>query len=186
MKRILTLAILLAGTLTLSAQDSEAILKKIVEKAPQSISSGFTEVRSSTANPRDATTLTGTLEFKSEDFLSMSYDNSELFEIDGQKMTMVRNGKKQSFDLAKNKMMQGLSHLLLFAFQGRVKELSEEQGTTLLVSTVNGEYVVTLAAKEKAPRGYMNATFRYSTSTGRIKSMDLVEFNGKSTSYELK
>lgn len=186
MKRILTLAILLAGTFTLSAQGSEAILKKIVEKAPQSISSGFTEVRSSTANPKNATTLTGTLEFKSADFLSMSYDNSELFEIDGQKMTMVRNGKKQIFDLTKNKMMQGLSHLLLFAFQGRVKELSEEQGTTLLVSTENNEYVVTLAAKEKAPRGYMNATFRYSASTGRIKSMYLVEFNGKSTSYELK
>ncbi len=186
MKRILTLAILLAGTLTISAQNSEAILKKIVEKAPQSISSGFVEVRSSITNPKNATTLTGTLEFKSKDFLSMNYDNSDLFEIDGQKMTMVRTGKKQVFDLTKNRMMQGLSHLLLYAFQGRVKDLSEEQGTTLLVSTENGEYVVTLAAKEKTSRGYMNATFHYNASTGRITSMNLVEFNGKTTNYELK
>lgn len=186
MRRILTLAVAIAAAFTASAQDAETILKAISTKSPASISSGFVEIRTSGGQSPKSTTLTGTLEFKAESFLSMNYDNSELFEIDGTKMTISKSGKKQVFDLTRNKMMQGLSHLLLFAFQGRVEELSQEQGTTLLVSAENNEYVVTLAAKEKAPRGYMNATFRYNASTGRINSMNLVEFNGKSTSYELK
>lgn len=186
MKRILSTVIAATFSLALFAQDNTAILNKIKEKAPSTISSGFTETRSSVSAPKDCKTLTGKLEFKTPEFLSMEYDNGELFKIDGNRMNILRGEKNLTFDLAKNKPMKNLSHLLIYAFRGMVQELVDEQDTTLLISSDNGEYIITLAAKVQAVKGYKNATFRYDSATGRIKSMYLVEFNGKSTGYELK
>ena len=82
MKRILSTVIAATFSLALFAQDNTAILNKIKEKAQASISSSFTETRSSVSAPKDCKTLTGKLEFKTPEFLSMEYDNGELFKID--------------------------------------------------------------------------------------------------------
>lgn len=186
MKRILSTVFAATFSLALLAQDNTAILNKIKEKAPASISSSFTETRSSVSAPKEGKTFTGKLEFKAPEFLSMEYDNGELFKIDGSRMNIHRGEKKLTFDLTKNKPMRSLSHLLVYAFRGMVQELVDEQDTNLLISSDNGEYVISLVAKVQAVKGYSSAVFRYDSATGRIKSMNLVEFNGKSTSYELK
>ena len=169
-----------------SAQDAEAILSKIESKAPQNISGKFTEVRiAAGASESAGEKLSGDLVFKTEGYLSMDYTNGEQFVIDGSSVKITRAGKTQVFDASKNMMMKGLSHMLVYAFQGKAKLLSQEQKTTLLVNKEGDEYVVILAAQAKAARGYSRAVFRYDASTCRIRTMELVEFSGAVTRYAL-
>lgn len=184
MKRILILATLLLCAASLSAQDAEKIISIIETKASRNIDNPFTEVRVS-ADQSKTVNLSGQLVFKPEGYLSMDYDNGEKFLIDGNTLKIAKNGKNQVFDTSKNQMMRGLSHLLIYAFQGKLKELSNEQQTTLLVSKEGSQYVAILAAEKKSSRGYSRAIFRYDANTLCIQSMELVEFTGAKTSYAL-
>lgn len=182
MKRIIFAVLAIFSIVPLCAQTSDAILSKISSKASQNINKDFAEVRK-TAGKEEK--LGGTLAFKPEGYLSMDYTNGEQFIIDGSKMTIKRAGKTQVFDTNKNLMMQGLSHMLIYAFQGKVKELAQEQGTEIAAFQDGDLYVVTLTAVKKSARGYSKAIFRYSTKTCAIKSMVLTEFSGKVTTYDL-
>lgn len=183
MKRFLLVISAVFSIIPLSAQSADAILSKIGTKASQNISKSFVEVRKPTSGKE--TKLDGTLVFKTEGYLSMDYSNGELFVIDGNKMTVKRAGKTQVFDTSKNLMMQGLSHMLIYSFQGKVKELAEEQGTELAAFQDGDQYVVTLTAVKKSARGYSKAIFRYDARSCAIKSMVLTEFSGKVTTYTL-
>ena len=187
MKKILLMAaaLLIAGAAAF-AEDAEAIISKIESKASQNITHKFTEVRiAAGASESAAENLSGDLVFKTEGYLSMDYTNGEQFVIDGSTVKITRGGKTQVFDASKNMMMKGLSHMLIYAFQGKIKLLSEEQKTTLLVNKEGSEYVAILVAQTKSARGYSRAIFRYDASTCRIKSMELVEFTGAVTRYAL-
>jgi len=184
MKKILTLAIALLCASSIFAQNADKIIAQLAAKAPQNINMNFKETRIS-ADKSKTVNLSGKLVFKPEGYLSMEYDNGELFLIDGNTVKLNKNGKTQTFDTNKNMMFKGLSHLLIYAFQGRLEDLSKEQQTTLLVNEEGSEYVAILAAEKKAARGYSRAIFHYDAKSCRINTMELVEFSGAVTNYTL-
>lgn len=145
----------------------------------------FNEVR--TRKNAKVVNLNGNLEFSSPEHLVMNYTNAdEFFSIEGNKMVIKHGKQNQNFDTKKNAPMRSLSHALIYAFTGKLTELSQEQNTTLEVAKVGNEYVATLKAKKKAARGYSLMKIGYKVSNGRICSMRLDEFNGASTTYTLK
>ena len=185
-KTLFAIAALLACTFSLSAQSSAEILSKI-EKAQnggkQIAASRFFELRSSADRTVQPVKLEGKLSYTPADNLQMNYDNGELFSIEGNKMTIRRDGTEQVFDTAKNLMMKGLSHALLYMFQGRLNNLATEQNADIAATKEGSEYVVTITARKKAARGYSRTIIRYDARNCSLRNMQMDEFSGASTYY---
>lgn len=192
-KIILAISALCGAFVLVSGQSSESLIKTIAAKAAAhtSYSDRFTEVRTpaKTADGKTScgeavVTLEGKLDYKSSGYLSMAYDNKDLFLIDGNLMTIIRDGKPAvKFDTSKNLMMRGLQHALLYSFSGKLSELATEQKADLNVVTVKEGYEATLTATKKQARGYSRIIVRYSPG-GSIIQMQMDEFSGASTFYK--
>lgn len=114
MKKIILTAIALLGASVMFAQKTGEILSTIEKNGGKVLSGSFVEVRTpAPTSGAKAVTLTGDLIFKPQNFLSMMYDNKDLFSIDGNTMVISQNGANQTFDLTKNLMMRSLSNTLL-------------------------------------------------------------------------
>ena len=187
MKKLLISILALAGVLSASAQtDTEGILAKIekTQNGGKAVSHRFIEERTGHPGKKGNETVKGSLTFKSEgDYLLMDYDNSEQFLIDGSKMTIKRDGPAKVLDLNKNLMMRGLSHTLLYSFKGTLKKLSEEQKIPIEAKVDGANYVVSLTAVKKQPRGYNKVEAVYKKGTCELLSIRLDEFTGASTYY---
>lgn len=176
-----------AMAFSLSAQTGEEIIAKIEKAGAKGtpIEHKFTEVRSWADNSRKAVNLDGNLKWKDGN-LYMDYSNGESFYIEGNKMTIKRGGKTQVFDLTKNMMMKGLSHVLIYSFKGQLQELAKEQKANIGAAKEGNDYVVFLSATQKGARGYNRIAVHYNAKTCQIKTMKLDEFSGQSTSYSIE
>ena len=176
-------ALLLAAALPLGAQDDARILSEIASAPARSvkIERRFLETRNFPG--KSEVQLEGELRYDTGTALSMIYDNGEKFIIDGDAMTIDRDGKHQIFDTSKNLMMKGLSHALLYSFKGTPDALASEQGCDLTTGTSGEEYLVTLTSRKKAARGYSRIEIHYGIAAGEIRSMRMDEVTGASTYY---
>lgn len=184
-KTFLLIATALLCTLTF-AQSTDSILS-FIKSAParsRDVESTFTEVHTPAAKNAAKTTLKGDLSFKNN-CLEMKYTNGDFFSTDNVKMKKVHGKAKQEFDLTKNQMMKGLSHTLIFSFQGDPGALAAEQGTEISATKDGANYIVTLVAKKKTPRGLSKLVLVYSAADGAIISMQMDECSGASTFYSL-
>jgi len=187
MKRNFLIAAILLLSAVCSAQTSEAILSKLGSASISMMNEAFKETRTaSAAAGGQKTTLTGQMVYKNGTYLSMVYDNGDVFLIDGDKMTIKKGDMSQVFDTTKNLLMKSLSHTLIYAFKGTLDKLAVEQDANIKAEKSGNFYVVTLTAKKKAARGYNRITTRYNVSDCHIHDMVMEEFSGASTFYSLK
>ena len=98
---------------------------------------------------------------------------------------MIRGKKKNRFNTAKNKMMRGLRNTLLYCVHGRPAVLAQENGAEITaVKKANG-YEVVLTSTKKTPRGYAKIVLLYDLKTKLLTRMQMDEYNGNSTLYEM-
>jgi len=186
MKQIILFLSALFSITSLSAQTSDQILAKLEQSAPthKTYAVSIAEKRI-LAGTKKTVDLKGKLEYRKDDgYLTIKYDGGDYFLIDGNTMTMVNGANKMEFDLSKNLMMRGLQHALLYSFQGRLQDLSAEQGADIEAKKDGSVYVVKLTAKKKSPRGYSSIIVKYALD-GAIRAMDMIEFNGACTKYSI-
>ncbi len=186
MKRLLaSIAALACVLVSLQAQSSDNILAS-VRKAHDGglpVSRRFVEVRSNKALNIKDRQFKGLLKFEKPDTFIMNYDNGEDFVIEGGKMTINRDGKVVQFDLAKNKLMAGLSHTLLYSFGGRLQDLATEQKSDIKAEKSGNGYLVTLTATKKLPKGYSRIEVLYSLKDYSVVTILMEEFGGARTLY---
>lgn len=187
MKKIILTAIALLCAGALFAQKTGEVLSTIEKNGGKVISGRFVEVRTpAPATGNKPSTFNGDIIFKPETFLSMMYDNKDLFSIDGNTMVISHDGANQTFDLTKNLMMRSLSNTLLDALNGVLLKLAVEQDANIEACRNGNDYVVTLTAKKKAARGYCKIVAVYKASDCSLYKMTMEEFSGASTTYSLK
>lgn len=187
MKKISALAAAVLFSALSFAQSSEAILSTI-EKAPHGKRAvQFREERKGIGESAKTVTLEGDLFYDvSESYVSMLYTNKDVFIIDGDKMTITRDGNSSIFDTSKNIMMKGLKNVLLNSFAGKPSVFAAEQNATIKAERNGSDYVVTVAATKKAPRGYSRIIVKYRCSDCAIVGMLMEEVTGAVTSYFIK
>ncbi|MCQ2149764.1 MAG: hypothetical protein MJY45_05385 [Bacteroidales bacterium] len=185
-KPLFSLVLCVVCASTGAAQETTEQIMERLENAvvrKETVRQRFKEVRTAVNGAR--TELEGMLTYTPESYLLMDYTDGNVFLIDGDRMEMGKSSKPTVFDLTKNIMMRGLSHALLYSFQGRGLKLSQEQKTTIEAVREAGRYVVTLKAVKQAARGYKRIVVFYDAATCAIESMIMEEFNGASTCYSL-
>ena len=170
------------------AQEKDAILSFLKDSPARKtdVKDNFTEVRTPAAKGAAKVNLDGTLLFKAAAAsLEMKYSDGDYFFTDNVKMQKTHGNARQVFDLGKNLMMRGLSHTLIYAFQGNLQALAQEQDAVIEAVKDGKTYTVTLTAKKKTPKGLAKVVAVYRASDGAIISMRLDECTGASTFYTL-
>lgn len=129
----------------------------------------------------------GTLYYNAKDRMALIYDvpESDMFIIDGAKMSMSRGGRKNVFDTSKNVLMGNLSSTLLNCITGRIRALAQANDADVTAEETKEGYLVTATARKKAARGYSSIVLLYDLETCVLSSMKMVEFSQISTLYEL-
>lgn len=186
-KGLLTLIVLLGQFLTLNAQTSDQLLENI-EKANANLktrSMNFSELREPAG--KDSKQLSGTITYDPNSGMVMNYtDPKEHFVINGNTMTMKREGMELFFDLTKNKPMRTLSNMLMSSFNGQLRSLASSNNASIEAKKAKDYTEVTMKALKKAVKGYSTIVLRYDAKSNQIIYMMLEEFDGTKTTYELK
>ncbi len=187
-KTFFTALCLLCCTFMTFAQES-AMLDKIEQAnaAVSSIESHFVQTQTLLAK-NETVKSEGTLYLSGTDKMAMHYaaPSTDLLIINGTNFFMNR-GKQQNklYNTAKNKTMRQLSNTLLYCVHGKVRQLAEENNSELTVAQEKTGYVVTLTAKKKQARGYSKIVLTYDPKALLLTRMQMDEFNGNSTLYEM-
>ena len=83
--------------------------------------------------------------------------------------------------------MQSLSNIFLYAFQGRIQQLADENGYSLTTKTENGYHIVTgtIIKKKLIGIGYKQVIFKYHTDSLLLKEIVLCDYSGNVDVYSI-
>ena len=90
-----------------------------------------------------------------------------------------------TFKLKDGGMMQSLSNIFLYGFQGRIQELADENDYSLTTKTEGNYHVVTGTNNKKSLLGigYKQVIFKYSANDLLIKEIRLIDYGGSEDTY---
>ena len=185
MKTILTTLLLFVSVLV-NAQNTVLTDIEKANAAYKSIEGKFTRTQVSAAKGESVVTE-GLLSIEGEDRMAQHYTApcNDVLIINGDDFFMVRGKKQNKFDTSKNKTMRGLRNTLLYSVHGKPALLAEENGADISAEKKADGYEVTLVSRKKTPRGYAKIVLRYDLKTKLLTRMQMDEYNGNSTVYEM-
>ena len=84
-------------------------------------------------------------------------------------------------------MMQSLSNIFLYGFQGRIQQLADENGYSLSTKTEGDYHIVTGTIKKKKliGIGYKTVVFIYHTDNLLLKEIVLYDYSGNVDTYTI-
>ena len=161
-----------------------------IEKANatyKSIEGGFVRTQMNAAKGTSVKTE-GMLYIVGEDRMAQHYQapSKDVLIINGDEFYMVRGKKTNKFNTAKNKTMRGLRNTLLYCIHGKPAALALENEAKITAEKKANGYEVILVSTKKAPRGYAKIVLTYDLKSKLLTQMQMDEYNGNSTLYEMK
>lgn len=170
MKRILVLALLLAG-FTAGAQNFEGTFKQTKTLKI----SGKTIVSE------------GTISYQDPDQLVMQYTKPEgdYFIIDGPFLRADMRGVALDLNTTNNKAVQLQRNAILYSIQGKYEQIAQDMDADCTVTAVKGGKHVVIKVRNPQPKGYTGLDLSYNAK-GRITRLVLEEAGGISTEYLVK
>ena len=185
MKNILFMICLFASTI-LCAQNNVLTEIEKANAAYKTIEGSFARTQINAAKGTSVKTE-GTLYIAGENQMAQYYQAPcpDVLIINGDDFYMVRGKKTNKFNTAKNKTMRGLRNTLLYCLHGKPGTLAAENGAAITAEKKAKGYEVVLVSAKKTPRGYAKIILVYDLKTKLLSSMQMDEYNGNSTLYEM-
>ena len=170
MKRLLTVLLLIC-TIGASAQTIEC---------------NFTQSKFIKASGKTIEAM-GKLKLISADKLEMNYTQpaGDYFIVDGKMVKINMRGKKSVIDTEKNAPMRTQRNTLMNCITGKWKQAATDNNAESTVTEKGTNKIVTLSAKQTAPRGYSKITITYRKSDNLPIELVFEEFNGTKTTYKM-
>ena len=83
--------------------------------------------------------------------------------------------------------MQSLSNIFLYGFQGRTKDLADENDFTLSTKTEGGYHIISAVTNKKSLLGigYKKVVFKYHTDSLLLKEIILFDYSGNMDVYTI-
>ena len=132
--------------------------------------------------------MEGAMYFVPPEKLRMQYTTpaTDLTLVNGKTMYLQRgSGPANVFDTEKNQMMGILRNSLLYSIRGKMRDVAKENDGTVTVTEEAKNYIVTVSAKKKAPRGYSRITVTFRKSDCLPVVMVMEEFSGTVNTYTM-
>ena len=183
MKKVLFLITTILIAMQLQAQDV-SLLNRI--KATNSKVKSFEADLSNTlVKPKKTTSQKGKLYFVSPKEFAALFSEDSYMIVNQSKIKMDMGLFHGTFKLKDGGMMQSLSNIFLYGFQGRIQDLANENGYTVSTNTEDGYHIITGTAKKKPlfGVGYKTVVFKYLTDSLLLKEIVLYDYNGNKDTY---
>ena len=183
MKKVLVLFVAVFFALQMQAQDV-ALLNRIKEVNGK-VKSFESDLENTLVKPKKTTTQKGKLYFVSPYEFNATFTTGNYMIVNEKKIKMDIGMFHGTFKLKDGGMMQGLSHIFLYGFQGRIQDLAKENGYTLSTKTEGGYHVIT-GVTDKKPLlgvGYKRVVFKYHTDSLLLKEIVVYDFSDNKDSY---
>ena len=183
MKKVLILLTTILFALQMQAQD--AMLLNRIREANSKVKSFESDLANTMVKPKKTTSQNGKLYFVSPYEFSAQFNTGNYMIVNSQKIKMDIGMFHGTFKLKDGGMMQGLSRIFLYGFQGRIQDLANENGYTISTNTEGGYHIVTGTAKKKPifGVGYKTVVFKYHTDNLMLKEIVLFDYSGNKDSY---
>ena len=180
-----TIILLTAILFALQMQAQDAMLLNRIRKVNGKVKSFESDLANTMVKPKKTTAQNGKLYFVSPNEFSAKFTTGNYMIVNAQKIKMDIGMFHGTFRLKEGGMMQGLSHIFLYGFQGRIQDLANENGYTLSTKTEGEFHVVTGTAKKKPlfGVGYKTVVFKYFTDSLLLKEIVLYDYSGNKDSY---
>lgn len=185
MKKLIIAFTALVFALQMQAQDT--ILLKQILAVNDKITSFEADVKSTMVRPKKTTTMDGKLYFVKPNEFAAIFTTGTYVIVNGKKLKIDMGMFHGTYKLKEGKMMQGLTHIFLYSFQGRLQELAKEGKYTISTKTEDDLHIVT---EESTKRnlfgiGYKKMVFKYDAKSLLLKEMVLYDYKGNQDSYVL-
>ena len=180
-----TIILLTAILFALQMQAQDAMLLNRIREVNGKVKSFESDLANTMVKPKKTTSQNGKLYFVSPNEFSAKFTTGNYMIVNAQKIKMDIGMFHGTFRLKEGGMMQGLSHIFLYGFQGRIQDLANENGYTLSTKT-EGEYHIVTGTAKKKPLfgvGYKTVVFKYFTDSLLLKEIVLYDYSGNKDSY---
>ena len=180
-----TIILLTAILFALQMQAQDAMLLNRIREVNGKVKSFESDLANTMVKPKKTTSQNGKLYFVSPNEFSAKFTTGNYMIVNEKKIKMDIGMFHGTFRLKEGGMMQGLSHIFLYGFQGRIQDLANENGYTVSTKTEGDFHVVTGTAKKKPlfGVGYKMVVFKYFTDSLLLKEIVLYDYSGNKDSY---
>ena len=180
-----TIILLTAILFALQMQAQDAMLLNRIREVNGKVKSFESDLANTMVKPKKTTAQNGKLYFAKPYEFSAKFTTGNYMIVNAQKIKMDIGMFHGTFRLKEGGMMQGLSHIFLYGFQGRIQDLANENGYTLSTKTEGEFHIVTGTAKKKPlfGVGYKTVVFKYFTDSLLLKEIVLYDYSGNKDSY---
>ena len=180
-----TIILLTAILFALQMQAQDAMLLNRIREVNGKVKSFESDLANTMVKPKKTTSQNGKLYFAKPYEFSAKFTTGNYMIVNAQKIKMDIGMFHGTFRLKEGGMMQGLSHIFLYGFQGRIQDLANENGYTLSTKTEGEFHIVTGTAKKKPlfGVGYKTVVFKYFTDSLLLKEIVLYDYSGNKDSY---
>ena len=146
----------------------------------------FKQVKHIVATGKD-TEMSGVIKLEGNNYLELNYTNPEgdYFIIDGNKVKVNMNGKKNEVNTNRNARVRSQATTLMNCVTGNWQQAAADNDTETEVVEGKGEKVITLTARKKQSRGYSRIVLTYEQKTGNLTKLVLEEFSGIINTYTM-
>lgn len=132
--------------------------------------------------------MEGAMYFIPPEKLRMQYTTpaTDLTLVNGRTMYIQRgSGPANVFDTEKNQIMGVLRNSLLYSIRGKMRDVAKENDGNITVTEEAKNYVVTVSAKKKAPRGYSRITVTFRKNDCLPVVLVMEDFGGTVNTYTM-
>jgi len=183
MKKSLIIFITLLFALQLQAQDTMLLNK--IQAVNGKITSFEADLANTMVKPQKTTTQNGTLYFVKPNEFAAQFTTGNYMIVNEQRIKMDIGMFHGTFKLREGGIIQGLSRIFLYGFQGRIQDLANENSYTLSTKTESGFHIITGVSSKKPLLGvgYKQVVFKYHTDSLLLKEIVLYDYKGNRDSY---
>jgi len=180
-----TIILLTAILFALQMQAQDVTLLNRIKEVNGKVKSFESDLANTMVKPKKTTSQNGKLYFAKPYEFSAKFTTGNYMIVNAQKIKMDIGMFHGTFRLKEGGMMQGLSRIFLFGFQGRIQDLANENGYTVSTKTEGEYHIVTGTAKKKPlfSVGYKMVVFKYHTDNLLLKEIVLYDYSGNKDSY---
>ena len=183
MKKVLILMATILFAFQMPAQDVSLLNR--IKTANGKVKSFEADLSNTLVKPKKTSHQEGKLYFvKPKEFAALFSEDSYMI-VNASKIKMDIGLFHGTFKLKDGGMMQSLSNIFLYGFQGRIQELADENDYSLTTKTEGGYHVITgtINKKKLIGVGYKTVVFKYHTNNLLLKEIVLYDYSDDKDTY---
>ena len=185
MKRVLILIVAFLLSFSMQAQDM-ALLNRI-KATNGNVKSFDADLANTLVKPKKTSSQEGKLYFVKPNEFAAIFTSGKYMIVNEKKIKMDIGLFHGTFKLKDGGMMQSLSNIFLYGFQGRIEDLADENGYSLTTKTHDGFHIITatIIKKKLIGVGYKRVIFKYHTDSLLLKEIVLYDYSDNQDTYTI-